>query len=238
VAGPALTATSDVRRNKESIGQVLRLRHGVCDALALLFAGAIETAGIDEATAAVDLATCVKQPSASPDSTAKTRGRDAPCAADRPHHGGQLRSCDVACILHASPLARRIQRAVGLFRLLDLHRSTSFVIRVDLLLSANVTSAYKATIANKDRQEFRLIIFAPLRSFFLLALAVALVGCGVKNSCVEEVANRPGMSCMDLGLGWYHFQYASQAPNYNLPKSQASGDPVVVVNPTTSASRE
>jgi PBP1b-binding outer membrane lipoprotein LpoB len=52
----------------------------------------------------------------------------------------------------------------------------------------------------------------PARFYYWLLFAFVLVGCSSKTSCLQEVAQRPGMTCMDVGLGWYHFQFASQAP--------------------------
>lgn len=45
-----------------------------------------------------------------------------------------------------------------------------------------------------------------------LLFAAALAGCSSANStCSQEVATHPGMTCFDLGIGWYHAEFASQA---------------------------
>ena len=57
-----------------------------------------------------------------------------------------------------------------------------------------------------------------------LFLILGLAGCSSHDSCLDQVANRPGMTCLDVGLGWYHIQFASQPPqNHGIDPAQASG---------------
>ncbi len=48
----------------------------------------------------------------------------------------------------------------------------------------------------------------------VLFLIAAVGGCssGTSPTCSQQVAIHPGMTCLDVGLGWYHAQFASQMP--------------------------
>jgi hypothetical protein len=47
----------------------------------------------------------------------------------------------------------------------------------------------------------------------LLLFIAGIAGCSSANStCLQEVSAHPGMTCLDVGIGWYHAQFASQLP--------------------------
>ena len=55
-------------------------------------------------------------------------------------------------------------------------------------------------------------MFIRYRRPFLMLGFLVFAGCSLNQpKCIEEVANKPGMTCLDVGMGWYHFQFASQA---------------------------
>jgi hypothetical protein len=46
----------------------------------------------------------------------------------------------------------------------------------------------------------------------VLLLAAGVAGCSANSACLQEVSTHPGMTCMDVGLGWYHAVFVSQVP--------------------------
>ena len=61
-----------------------------------------------------------------------------------------------------------------------------------------------------------------------LLLAAGVGGCSSPNSaCLQAVEAHPGMTCLDVGLGWYHAQFVSRMPtDQRSDEAAASGLPI------------
>jgi hypothetical protein len=80
----------------------------------------------------------------------------------------------------------------------------------------------------KLNKEFSMTQVWKLSAALLFIAAVA--GCSSNSTCLREVETHPGMTCLDVGLGWYHAQFASQ-----MPVEQSSGrDGAVSTTPSSS----
>lgn len=65
----------------------------------------------------------------------------------------------------------------------------------------------------------------------LALFAASIAGCSSRDSkCSEEVATHPGMTCLDVGLGWYHAEFAQ------MPADQPSDHAVPPVPVASSLS--
>jgi hypothetical protein len=56
------------------------------------------------------------------------------------------------------------------------------------------------------------MIFRAWKLSAVFLFAAGLVGCSANSPCLQEVATHPGMTCADIGLGWYHAVFVSQVP--------------------------
>src|SRR5215469_8937972 len=65
----------------------------------------------------------------------------------------------------------------------------------------------------------RNFMMSQTRKLSAVVLFIAgLTGCSSANStCLQAVEAHPGLTCLDVGVGWYHAQFASQMPGDQHP---------------------
>ena len=54
------------------------------------------------------------------------------------------------------------------------------------------------------------MIFHVWKLTAVLLVVAGVAGCSSATpTCSQQVATHPGMTCLDIGLGWYHAEFAS-----------------------------
>jgi hypothetical protein len=59
--------------------------------------------------------------------------------------------------------------------------------------------------------------------FAVLMFTAGVSGCSSGNSsCSQMVASHPGMTCLDVGFGWYHREFASMPADQHSDRVSAT----------------
>jgi hypothetical protein len=91
-----------------------------------------------------------------------------------------------------------------------------FLIPPSLSLADLFASEKNAVGSNSTKELFMFSRVWKLSAMLLFVAGVS--GCSSGNpSCSQMAASHPGMTCLDVGFGWYHAEFA------NMPTDQNSG---------------
>jgi hypothetical protein len=93
-------------------------------------------------------------------------------------------------------------------------------------------SGKNAVGSNSSKEVFMFSWVWKLSAMLLFIASVS--GCSSGNStCSQMVASHPGMTCLDVGLGWYHAEFASMAADQH--SDHASVGPLLPVSSSLSS---
>jgi hypothetical protein len=100
--------------------------------------------------------------------------------------------------------------------LCDLLSACVFLILRSVSLADFSASEKNAVGSNSTKELFMFSRVSKLSAMLLFIVGVS--GCSSGNSsCSQMAASHPGMTCLDVGFGWYHAEFA------NMPAEQHSG---------------